>query len=91
VSIKSYRLASLTLSPAKIMDQGPLEHISQPTQETEVTRKAQHGFTKGQSCLNNLITLYDKMTGFVAKGRAMDDFDLAFSTCQSLSEHPSFS
>ena len=91
VRIRNYRLASLTVSPAKIMHQGPLEHTSGPKQEKKVTRRSQQGFIKGQSCLYNLIALYDKMTGFVDKGRGVDDFDLAFSTCQPLSQHSSFS
>lgn len=44
--IKNYRLASLTASPATIMGQDPLEHISGPMQEKEVIRKSKYGFTK---------------------------------------------
>ncbi|XP_009470370.1 PREDICTED: uncharacterized protein LOC104018891 [Nipponia nippon] len=91
VRIRNYGLDSLTVSPAKIMDQGPLVHISGSKQEKEVIRKSQHGFTKGQSCPNNPIARYDKMTGFVDKGRAVDDFHLALSSCQPLSKHSSFS
>lgn len=87
VGIRNYGLASLTVSPVKIMDQGPSEHISGPMKEKEVIRKSQHGFTKGQSCLNNWTARYDKMTGFMDKGKAMDDCDLAFITCQPLSKH----
>lgn len=54
--------------PAKILDQGPLKHISGPMQK-KVIRKNHHGFSKGQSCLSNLIAVYDKMTGLVDKGR----------------------
>lgn len=78
-------------SPAKIMDQGPLEHISGPIQEMQVIRKSQNGFTNGQSHLNNPIALYDKMAEFTGKGRTVDDFDLAVSTCQPLSILSSFS
>lgn len=76
--------------PAKILDQGSLEHISGPMQKI-VIRKKHHGFTKHQSCLNNLIAVYDKMTGLVDKERAVDDFDLVFSTCQPFLKHSSFS
>lgn len=67
VRIRNYRLASLTVSPVKIMDQGPLEHISGLMKEKELIWKSQHEFTKGQSCLNSRIAHYDKMTGFVDK------------------------
>ncbi|GAB0204749.1 mitochondrial enolase superfamily member 1 [Grus japonensis] len=44
----------------------------------------QHGFTRGKSCLTNLITFYDGMTPWVGEGRAVDivypDFSKAFDT-----------
>ena len=53
-------------------------------EEKKVIRKSQHGFSKGKSCLTNLIAFYDDMTGWVEQGRAMDvvylDFSKAFDT-----------
>lgn len=63
--IRKYRLLRLTLTPPKIMHQGPLEQIQEYMQEKEVIGKSQHGFTKSKSCLNNLIAFCDKMTVFV--------------------------
>ena len=42
------------------------------------------GFTKGKSCLTNLISFYDKVTCLVDEGKAVDvvfpDFSKAFDT-----------
>ncbi|KAK4806997.1 hypothetical protein QYF61_000326 [Mycteria americana] len=41
-------------------------------------RSSHHGFTKGESCLTDLITFYDEMTGLVDEGGAADIVYLAF-------------
>jgi len=56
-----------------------LEVISKQVEENKVIRSSQHGFTKGKSCLTNLITFYDGMTGWVEEGRAVDAVHLDFS------------
>ncbi|KAK4827593.1 hypothetical protein QYF61_019495 [Mycteria americana] len=55
-----------------------------PNEDNQVIRPSPHGFTKGRSCLTNLISFYDKMTHLVDEGKAVGvvymDFSKAFDT-----------
>ena len=75
----NYRPVSLTSIPGKVMEQLILEVIIKQLEEKKVIRSSQHGFTKGKSCLINLICLHDDMTGWVDEGRTMDVVHLNFS------------
>ncbi|CAM5115924.1 unnamed protein product, partial [Natator depressus] len=79
-----YWPVSLTSVPGKIMKQVLKESILKHLEERKVTRNSQHGFTKGKSCLTNLIAFYDEITGSVHEGQAVDvlflDFSKAFDT-----------
>ncbi|CAM4491321.1 unnamed protein product [Caretta caretta] len=66
------------------MEQVLRESILKHLEERKVIRNSQHGFTKGKSCLINLIAFYEKITGSVDEGKAVDvlflDFSKAFDT-----------
>jgi len=66
------------------MEQLILDIIIKQVEENKAIRSSQQGFTKGKSCLTNLIAFYDGMTGWVDEGRAVDvvylDFSKAFDT-----------
>lgn len=60
--VENYRPVSLTYVPGKVVELFILDVISKQVEEREVIRHSQHGFTKGQSCVINLIAFYAVMT-----------------------------
>ncbi|KAF1449307.1 hypothetical protein FQV21_0007288, partial [Spheniscus demersus] len=82
----NYRPVSLTSVPGKIMERFILRALTRHEHErnNQGIRPSQHGFTRGRSCLTNLISFYDQVTHLVDEGKAVDvvylDFSKAFDT-----------
>ena len=61
-----------------------MRQITWHVRDNRGIRPSQHGFTKGRSCLTNLISFYDPVTRLVDEGKAVDvvylDFSKAFDT-----------
>ncbi|KAK4810802.1 hypothetical protein QYF61_008774 [Mycteria americana] len=78
---------SLDCSGHGIVELRILRGVKKANGREKVIRNSKHGFTKGKSCLTNLITFYNEIAGIVVKGRATDVVYTDFSKTFDMVSH----
>ena len=79
---ENYRPVSLTSIMSKIIESMVKESIIKHLDRYALIRESQHGFTRGKSCLTNLLDFFEEVTKILDNGEAVDliylDFAKAF-------------
>lgn len=88
---ENYRPVSLTSIVCKIFESILKEAIVGHLDKYCLINTSQHGFTKGRSCLTNLLEFFEYVTNSIDKGEAVDliylDFAKAFDKVPHLRLH----
>ena len=78
----NYRPISLTSVVGKVMETLIMDEMRNHLNKYKIIKGSQNGFTKGSSCLTNLLEFYEAVSDWVDEGRAVDivylDFKKAF-------------
>jgi len=76
---ENYRPVSLTCQVCKIFETLVRDRLVKHLEWNSLIRESQHGFRKGRSCLTNLLTFLDKVTGCIDSGNSVDAVFLDFA------------
>jgi hypothetical protein len=74
----NYRPVSLTMQVCKVLESFLRDSIVEHLNKYRLIGETQHGFSKGRSCLTNLLTFFEDVTDYVDKGNAVDVIYLDF-------------
>jgi len=76
---ENYRPVSLTSVICKLFESIMRDTMVRHLEEKLLIGNSQHGFRKGRSCLSNLLSILDKVTGSVDSGNSIDVIFLDFA------------
>ena len=80
----NYRPVSLTCIPCKIMEAVIKDKIQEHVDNHCALSEKQHGFSKGKSCLTNLLETFEEITDNLDRGNGVDivflDYQKAFDS-----------
>ena len=79
---ENYRPVSLTSVVGKMLESIIKDHITKHLDKFKLIKSSQHGFTKGRSCLTNLLEFFEEVTKGLDENNPVDlvylDFAKAF-------------
>ena len=75
----NYRPVSLTSQVSKVLETLVKDAVLDHLYSKKLIRETQHGFTKGKSCLTNLLKFLEEVTKYVDEGNPVDVLYLDFS------------
>jgi len=77
--VQNYRPVSLTSLVCKILESILKDSMLAHLEKYKLIRNSQHGFTKGRSCLTNLLEFFEDVTFNVDEGKPVDVIYLDFA------------
>ena len=76
---QNYRPISLTSVVCKMLESIIKDEIVMHLEKCKLIRDSQHGFTKGRSCLTNLLEFFEEVTKLLDSGQPVDVIYLDFA------------
>jgi Reverse transcriptase (RNA-dependent DNA polymerase) len=77
--VQNYRPLNMTSLVCKIMESILKDVITVHLEKYELIRDSQHGFTRGRSCLTNLLEFLEEVTLHLDEGKPVDVIYLDFA------------